>query len=84
MKKFINDEEEMEQAAARRMGMAQGFGKGIGQEWLEKVHEGQKLSARFNIVTTGDEMKIEDLQDTPKNIKDRTDRTKRSFKEQLL
>jgi len=62
MKKFINEDEE-EQARVDNE---------IGRKWRERLEE-HRMSNRIIKVSDGGEMKIEELQETPRYIKDRTD-----------
>ena len=63
MKKFIQDDDDHLDEQAR-------IDNEIGRKWREKLEENRMTNRAIKV--DGGEMKIEDLQETPRHIKDRS------------
>ena len=63
MKKFIQDDDDHLDEKAR-------IDNEIGRKWREKLEENRMTNRAIKV--DGGEMKIEDLQETPRHIKDRS------------
>ena len=65
MKKFIQDDDDHLDEQAR-------IDNEIGRKWREKLEENRMTNRAIKV--DGGEMKIEDLQETPRHIKDRSNK----------
>ncbi len=65
MKKFIQDDDDHLDEQAR-------IDNEIGRKWREKLEENRMTNRAMKV--DGGEMKIEDLQETPRHIKDRSNK----------